>query len=412
MSIESLSSFGPQPRYSPTIEYEVFAYRTTTGEVAKRIPFTTIPTWERGLNLMGSWSVSIALDKSEFSKEAFNGIIDPWDWSFCICQGMAIRQAGPVLAERYSGGQSVVSGVGIWQLLADQRLSLLPTRASTSALEAVDADVPFGTGALSGLGTPIPALNQNLNLRGIAKRLVTLALAETGGSLPIDLPVDGVFTGTEARDYPGYKVETPGQRLIQLTQASGGPEIQFVPYFTNSDRRFVRFRMMIGSPRLGSLTANHVWRSGQGLQDVDFVLDGTSRVRRYWEQGSGSDRNLKYGFAQDLSGVTTGVVPLLERVGATKTQVESTTELSSYAAQVIATQLRGNLTLYPTVRIDGTDGSGEDGGSPHIDNVTEGDTGTLQIREHPRLPDGDYPVRIMRIEGSGPDSVTLDVAKP
>jgi hypothetical protein len=398
------------------LPFEVFAYRTRSGEVSRKIPAASTPQWERGLNLMGSWSVEVALDSAYLTKEELTGVIDPWDWSWAICQGQKIWQAGPVLGERYSRGQSTTTiyGVGIWQLLADQRVSLNPTRTTASDIVSPDADTPFGPGALSTLGTPIPALNQALNLRGIAKRLVGLLLTEPGGDLPIDLPTDGSFTGDNVRDFPSYDTATWGERLFDLTQVVDGPEVEFIPRFTTLDREFIRHQMVLGSPRLGQLTTPHTWRSAQALQGLDYTFDGAKKARRIWERGSGMDRNVRSGFAQDLDGVTTGalagLLPLLERVESSHNSTEDITTLASYASVNLATHKRGLLTLQPTVAISGSDGMGGKSGSPELSGVAPGDIGILQIRKHPRLPDGDYLVRIARMRGAGADSATLDTS--
>lgn len=416
MSIDLMSlGNGPQPRVSKVEPFEVFAFRTRTGEVVRKIPLAATPTWEEGLNLMGSWSVSVALDSEYLNKDELSGVVDPWDWSWAICQGQKIWQAGPVLGERYSSGsQTEIYGVGIWQLLADQRQSFKPTRPISSVVATPDADIPFGPGAASSLGTPIPVDQQGLNLRGIVRRLIELALLEPGGSLPIDLPTGGTFTGTSVRDFPGYHFESWGQRLLEITQEVNGPEIQFRPRFTTLDRKFIRFQTALGSPRLVQLGTPWIWRSRMGLVGLPFTLDGVSKVRRFWERGAGQDRNVIVGFAENLNGVTTGptagLLPLLEQIGSTHNSTLDANTLTSYAATTVSTRLRGILTLQPEVLINGSDGHGEELGSPALRDVFPGDNAILQVRDHFRLQDGDYPCRIARIRAKSATTATLDVS--
>lgn len=56
MSID-LFAAGPAPRVSEALPYEVYAFRTRTGEVIQKIPIRDSPRWEEGLNLMDSSSL-------------------------------------------------------------------------------------------------------------------------------------------------------------------------------------------------------------------------------------------------------------------------------------------------------------------------------------------------------------------
>lgn len=399
------------------VPYEVCVYRTRTGEVVGWPPYSTLPDWEIGLNMSGSWRAYPTLDTDYMSKSDLTAWTEPWDWSWAICQGPKIWQAGPVLGEQYTDGtnQTTIFGVGLWQLLTDKRGMFNPNRASRSAVGAVDADISFGTGATSSQGAPIPAAHQNLNLRAIARRVVELILTEPGGDLPIDLPSTGpgtgVWTGTSAQDFPGYEMGTPGDRLLKLAELDLGPEIMFQPYFSTSQRKFVRHQMVIGDPRLGQLGYLHAWRSGAGLIKVDRSTDGAAKTRRQYERGSGLDRNVLVGFAEDLTNVTSGFnsLPLLEDIDATHMNVELATTLTSYATTDLKTNTLPRVTLQPEVTMDGTDGQGEESSSPVLSTVSPGDTGFLQLKDHPRLPDGNYGIRIVRMRGSGHNRATLDV---
>jgi hypothetical protein len=379
------------------------------------VPCDRLPDWERGLNMSGSWSAYPTLDKDALPKSELNGIIDPWDWSWAIVQGQKIWQAGPVLGETYSDGQNStrIYGVGLWQLLTDKRGMFSPTRASTSSITAFDADIPFGTGTLSGLGTTIPAANKNLNVRGIAKRIVEIMIGVPGDAryLPITLPTNGVFSGTAVRDYPGYEMSSPGQRIFEITQLDGGPEIELVPRFTNTNRKFIEHQMVMGDPRLGQTGSYHVWTSGRGLVKLDVSLDGQMKANRFWDRGSGQDRNINFGFAEDQIAVNASgsTVPLLEDVGNLHSQIEDDNVLAAYAAAGLATNKRAITQLSPEVSMNGTDGTGELSESPNLIEVSPGDLALLQSRGHRRLPDGNYLVRIARMRGSGLNRATLDV---
>lgn len=406
----------PQPLVNEYLPFEALVYRTRTGEVLGSIPLAEqIPTWERGLNMSGSWTANPTLDTSVLKKSELSAWIEAWDMSWAICQGNRIWQAGPVIGERYTDGQNStqILGVGIWQLLTDKRTLFNPTRAAVDIINGVDADVSFGTTAISDLGAPIPLANRDLSIRGVAKRIVEIILTEPGGDLPIDIVSTGSFAGTTAQNYPGYEVGSPGNRLEQLTQLVDGLEIEFEAYFTSPQRTFVRHLMKIGEPRLGQLGFPHVWATGLGLVDCGYSYDGTNKVRRDWERGQGMDRNILTGFSQNLDGVTTGLgpglLPLLEEVGSTHMNAADGNTLTSYAQASVITNTRGMKTLAPVVRLDGTLGDGRKTGSPDLRDVAPGDTGYLDLTEHPRLEDGRYAVRIVRMRGDSDTQATMDV---
>lgn len=405
----------PQIRRVPVVPYEVCAYRTRTGEVIEWVPCERLPDWERGLNMSGSWRAYPTLDKTGLPKNELNGIIDPWDWSWAIVQGQKIWQAGPVIGESYDDGtnSTQIYGVGLWQLLTDKRGMFNPARASTSSVTAFDADIPFGIATLSGLGVTIPAANKNLNVRGIAKRLVEIAIGISTDAryLPITLPTNGTFSGTALRDYPGYDMSSFGQRLFELTQLDGGPEIELIPRFTNTNRKFIEHQMVMGDPRLGQLGAYHIWASGRGLAELRVSIDGQYKANRFWDRGSGMDRNISLGFAENQSSVSPAgsLVPLLEEISNLHNQVEDDNVLAGYAAANLATNYRAVTQLGPTVSMNGTDGGGEMSESPALSDVSPGDLGLLKVKDHRRLPDGSYLVRIARMRGAGLNRATLDV---
>lgn len=400
----------PQPKLISTTPYEVCVYRTRTGDVVGWIPCAAIPTWERGLNIAGSWTAFPSLDDRYLTKADLNGWIEEWDWSWAVVQGQHIWQAGPVKGETYpddGANSTTIAGVGLLAMLQEKRALLNPSRAAVDVITGIDADVAFGITAVSEKGAPIPAGNQNLALQTIIKRLFEGLLAEPGGDLPIDLPTEE-YAGTAIRGYPGYELGSPGGRAVDITQVSGGPEMELVPFFTTTDRLVVRHRLHVGKPenngRLGQLGYAHMWDSNQALLKVGFERNGEQRTNRHWEKGEGSDRTAVVKFAQDLTGVTTGPTvgqrPLLETVGSGHINASETATLQGYADAAVLNGQHSRLTLTVEVRPDGDDGQGGGSRSPVLTAVSPGDTAILKLKNHRRLPDGPYEVRILRMRGT------------
>lgn len=392
-----------------TLPYEVCVYSTRTGQVIGWLPFVGIPRWERGINIQGSWSVTVPLDNRYVSKAQINSWVDPkWHWSFAICQGQTIYQAGPLVTEDFDDGENVTTftGGGLWRLLTDKRVLVNAGRTSVDVIKNIDADVAFGTTAVSDKGGPIPAGNQNVSLHTIAKRLVENELAKPGGTLPVTLPAD--IAGTSIRTYQGPELASTGQRLFELTQVVNGPEMEFRGRFTDESRTFVVHDFLIGNPRLGRLDYAYGWATGKACVKLGFTSDGMNMADRDWDRGAGFDRNVITGFAENMDGVTTGSYqtrPLLEVVGTLHSNSDNVTELNGYAAADVADGRTAELVLKVEVTMTGGTGNGDLPPSPGFSLVSPGDTAYIRVRNHRRLPNAIYSVRVMRM-GPGQTSKT------
>lgn len=379
-------------RFDPIV---VRAFETRTGRVAAIVPYTGQPTWSYGINQAGAWSVSVPLDNPEVDPDWLSGITDPWRFSWAICQGSKIWQAGPVIAESYQGGTSTtISGGGLWKLLTDKRTLINPARATLAGVSTADADIAFGPGATSEIGSTIPPANRNLSLHTIAKRLMQIITTASAGDLPIVYPAD--IAGDAVRTYPGYDLAYVGQRLTELTQVIDGPEIEFRPEFVDEvSKQQVRWRMRIGNTRLGNLGFPHAFDYGKALTDLTYDMDGTLRGTRDFERGNGMNRDLVTGFYD--SALPTSYDPaaiLLERIGGDHTSTSDPGVLNGWAQAAVLNNLSVSPDLKATVRIPGDDGQGNVTRSPILTTVEAGDNCVAQIKRHPRIPDGLIGLRI------------------
>lgn len=389
----------PQNKTITSTPYEVFVYRLRTGEVVRKMPFTGTPGWESGINITGSWSVNVALFDESLTKDELNQVMDPWYWGWAIVRGYSIVQAGPVVSEDFNDGDDIttVTGAGLWALYKEKRILANASRGFTGAVEGTDADVAFGPGTMSDKGSPIPPENRNLSLHTILKRLLENEQAKGGGSVPLVLPAD--IAGDATRTYLGPELAMTGARMYEITQVNGGPEFELMPEFTDTTRHFIRHVARIGNPRLGQLGYPWAWRYRSALTALGFISDGSRMTNRHFERGGGFDRNVLVGFYQDMEGVTEGTFqtePLLEAVGSSHTNNNSLDELNQYAVSEVENGLKPELNFNAEVSIEGDTGDGELPPSPVIDLVENGDTGVFQVLDHPRLPDGNYYIRVLR----------------
>ncbi|AHH98338.1 hypothetical protein [Kutzneria albida] len=369
-------------------DWVAYAVNTKTGQILTELPFVDSLSYSYKINDAGGGSVTVPLGGTGMSKADFEEISKPWHYSVAICYKQFVVQAGPVMGESYTDnqGKSQLTFAGMWKYLS-KRLVLPPTW------------VAGANPAVSGADT----LYANTTWRNIAIQLV--ADTTTRNSLPIVTPtLDAASTVTQ--QYYGYDMSLVADALTNVTSLSTNVELEFRPTFSATPG-YIQWTLRAGSPRLGQIGAPWVWDYGDrgSLTSLDYATDGSMMEHADYARGSGSQYNLAIGTYYDPTLVTAGY-PLLEGVNGANTQETNTTTLASYAQATVQTYAYPVATFSATVRIDGTDGTGQLTGSPTIDQVSVGDTGTFCVQRHRRIPDGNYTLRI-----TGIDSVDYRTAK-
>jgi len=391
------AELAPRPRaqFDPI---EVRAFETRTGRVVARVPYLGTPRWSCGLLATGDWNVTVKLGADGMDKELLEGLTDPFRFSLAVSQGSRVWQAGPMVSEDYNDGDNATTlgGGGLKKLLDDKRVLVNPLRPTLAGVTVAAADVAFGPGATNDIGSIIPAANRNLSLHTIFKRVLEIVTSAPGGNLPLVLPAD--IAGTAERTYPGYDLASVGQRLSELAQVDDGPEFEIAPEFVDPQtKQAIRWRVRIGNPRLGNLGFSYAWDQGKALIGTGFSKDGTWRKTRAFERGNGMNRDLVMGFADTPLTVNPSDI-LLEDVGSSHTSTSDVAVLNAWAAAAVATGGAELPIMVHRVRVPGDDGEGRKTRSPNLTEVQVGDNGLFNIKRHPRLLDGTYACRIIRIE--------------
>jgi len=255
-----------------------------------------------------------------------------------ILAGDRVIEAGPVwFRSEDEEGRLTLRGSGLRSMF-DHRLLL-------SQLVAWHEAGAVATSSLSWSG---------LSLGTIAKRLVQEVLGHAGGDLPIVLPPDEI--GVHERNYPGSELATAAQRLRELSEVEGGPEIAFEPRLT-ADRMGVEWVMRVGT------TANPMLHQA----GLDWVLDtsaprgpvaaftvsedASSVVTRAFAKGSGTDEATLISRPATRGDLIATGFPLLESARSYTNVLEQPT-IDSHAAADLAGNDRPWQTWTLRVRAD------------------------------------------------------------
>jgi hypothetical protein len=369
-----------------------FVADTVTGHIVRDLPIIGAPSWASGLNMQGELSVTVPLGDSSgaVSKVDLDGITDPWKWSLGLAYGAKILQCGPIVGESYAddsgSSQARIQAVGLWGLL-NRRLLLHPTMTGGPA--DTSADSSFGPSSL----------------HTIAKGFIANDLTRNG-ALPIVLPAD--IAGTHARSYNGHDLASVGERLLDLSQADQGPEIELAPeYVDYATRTAVQWRARIGNPHLGDTSYPHAWDYGQACSHIDVDRDGSRMTFRSFVRGTGMEHGLLTGTASTSTYTALGW-PMLESVNGDHISETEQPTLDDWASADIAGRSTETKTWSAVVRIDGLNGAGQPTRGDQIRSINNGNNATFRVSGHRRIADGTYLRRIIGMrDGRDLSSVRL-----
>ncbi|GAB6938365.1 hypothetical protein ACQP60_04165 [Isoptericola variabilis] len=357
-----------------------------TGRILAAVPTTgSGASWSTVLNDSGDVQATVPLRSlNPNTRETLLSYLEP---NRCFLGAVTdagyVLEAGPILPHGYDDatGTLQVKATGMHGHL-DRRLAIAPP------------PWPSGVGrtALSWSG---------LSLGTIAKRLVATALAHPGGSLPIVLPADQA--GTNERTYPGYELGYVGERLRQLAEVEGGPDIAFQPRLT-VDGLSVEWVMRTGTtadPLLHQVGDDWRWDRGAvrgPLRLLGVDRDGSDVASRVFSTGDGMEEDLPIGLAETTE-LTDAGYPLTERV--TSTNATDVSRLNAHALAGLGASVRPWQTWALETDVD----------SPTLGTYRPGDWASVSIPPgHIYLRAGTYRTRILEISGDKSRKVSLKLA--
>lgn len=362
--------------------FSAFVFETVTGRIVLNdLPYVGQPSFSRQINQQGSLSLRLVVgDISTPPATTLRSIFTPWRFSVGLAWNDFIVQAGPIITSQFDDVNRILSVTagGIWRLLS-RRVIVNPSPALN----------PTNGVTLLDMGSAYDELIGPVSLHTIAKTLVQRSCTRsTGFSLPIDYPTG--ITGTQNRAYPIYDMATVGQRLQELTQVDGGPDIDFEPYFDPSNPGYVRYQMRIGNPVLQQTGLDLIWDYQSGLRSVSVDSNGSQMVTGAFVKGNGTERSSLVAYQRSNTLVDVGW-PATEMVDS-RTSVTTASILQGHADSDIALYKNPVELWTAVVRADAT---------PQLGTYSPGTYAIFNMQQHPWIPDGLYRQRILGFEQGG-----------
>lgn len=336
-------------------------------------------SWSKPLNGPGSLGVTLTLRDPDIAALGLRNVATPGKAFLAILENDVVMEAGPIWVHDYNADtkELELAAAGLWSYF-DHRV-LIPVLAAGQSPVGADSNY-----AGLALGT-------------IAKRLVQQARQHTGGNVPVVFQDDEADPRKESeRNYLGAELGLIGDRLEQLTNVIGGPDIDFTPRLT-ADRQGIEWVMRTGSTTQPQLAAQqtHVWDMSVPESAVHRL-----RVRRTAEKmvgrafaAGGRTADSVMTARYENPALTNAGYPLLEAVDSTHSSVSEQPTLDAYAMEAARTGYKP--VEFWTFEVDAI-------ATPRVGIYQVGDYCRLKIKGDPYLPDNvtdGYLRRIVSMSG-------------
>lgn len=343
-----------------------------TGRRIQTVPVLAAK-WSDTLNDTGSLSATVKLNDPDVQKLGLKGSATPGKAFLAFLDGETVLQAGPIWWHDYNAdSQSLtIRASGMWSYF-DHR-TLLPV--------------------LSGFLPTSELADTNLtsSLQGIARALVVQAQSWTGGSVPVNVPAE--IAGDAVRNYRGADLGFVGQRLRELTQVEGGPDIRFTPRLSE-DRLGVEWDLMIGTPGEPLLssafeTVFNVGLKGSSVSNLTVKVDGSSIAGQVFATGGRASDEALVAVATGSTLADAGF-PLLERVDSSRSTITDVSTLQGFADE---------LVLAGTRPVEVWSFTHDLGQQPALTGFSTGDFAKVRVHDDLYADRGEYRMRILSRSG-------------
>lgn len=363
--------------------FTVFAFETVTGRVIGTIP-CNIKSWARVLD--GTDTASVVMLPGTLtvkSRDYYRLITTPMRSSLVIDWDGVPITAGPILTREWTG--------------TDLTLNITDARSIFSRRKAHTWATPYASQVITYSGISLGTIAVNLVKLGISN-------LKLGASLPIVFPPDEADTDpTHVRTYNGYELIDIATELANLTNDLNGPDIDFLPQWTDSSRTYLQYQMRVGTLEQPALYSPQtvVFDGSQprsSVENIDTIDDASLLGTTDWATGAGDTASMLMSMTQSTDLVSKGW-PLLEQETDYKTVSDQAVLDSKTLADLAAHALP---TEQWTMNVDATL-------APVLGSYLLGDRARVRVKNDVWTPDDDYQMRIIGMSGDSSTKIKLDV---
>lgn len=343
-----------------------------TGRRIQTLPVVS-GSWSDVLNDSGSISCTVSLRDPDVARLGLSESARPGKAFLAVVDGSTVLQAGPIWSHDWTSPTALtLTGAGMWSYF-DHRF-VLPVLA--------DGVLPTDPSADTSITS---------SLQGVARGLVAQAQAWTDGDVPVVLPT--AISGTNVREYRGADLTSVGQRLRELTQVDGGPDIRFQPRLT-TDLLGVEWVMLIGTPTEPLLfsAVEPVFTlgvPGSPVDDFRVRVDGNKTAGRVYASGGRASDEALVAVGTNSSLSAAGF-PLLEIADSSRATITDVDTLQGFATELA---LRGDRTVETWSFSHRTDQR------PFLEGYAVGDFAKVRVIDDLYVPAGEHRLRILSRSG-------------
>jgi hypothetical protein len=373
--------------------------------------------WSAQLNAAETVSATIDLNDPDMQALNLRASAAPAK-SFLVVEEADKVYGGPIWTRSYDkdARRLKLNAKGMWSIF-DHRL-IIPLLAKTLGVDqwtVADPSDPTKT-----MANPLLASSfANLWLGTIAKKLVQQALAWTGGNLPIVFMDDEAGTHEDTVEGTDFKVL--GEKLTDITNLDGGPDIMF-PASRTSDGLGFQWLMQTGTAAQPQIFSTSVprWAATAPKSPVSGLKvdeDASKMAEISWEVGGRTNDTVLVSRAIDET-LTDAGYPLMEVVDSSHSSVSFQDTLDGWASEQLLEGQSAQETWSFDVRMYPVDDDGSQAG-PQFGSYDVGDFCTVGVDEwdpetgigDPYIPADEYRMRIIGLAGDElADKVTVTCA--
>lgn len=363
-----------------------------TGRRIQNLPIIAgTGSWSEVLNDSGDIACTVSLKDPVIKRLGLYQSASVGKAFLAAISGSTVLNAGPIWFHDYTDDDQrlTLTASGMWSYF-DHRV-LLPVLAGRNPTDTTtDTRYSLPVTDPNATGYPWPT-DTSASLHDIARGLVAQAQTWTNGNVPVVLP--SAIAGSQERWYKGADLAFIGERLAQLTQVDGGPDIMFTPQLT-SDLQGVQWVMRIGSPTEPRLFSPQrqkfqVGVSKSSVSKLRVKVDGTGLAAQAFASGGRTNDTTLISVSTDPTLGNAGYA-LLDDVDSSHSTVSDATTLQTYSDEIV---MQGKT---PSIVFAFDHDLSK---QPFLEGFNAGDFADVGVRNNSYLPDDTYSMRIMSRSG-------------